>query len=113
MGIASDKGSLDKVKAALELASRIKDADPTEFSAVNRSFHASHRDQDVKDLYLLRQEFSSREAVKSLEKLLVLIYDRTYFEEEPVDSKFFRMTLEDFKSQIDPQVSSWKSMLGK
>ena len=101
------------IRKTIELALRLRSVEPQEFVQAAMSEAASPLGEDLKELYLLRETFSSKDAVRSLEKLLLLIYERSYFPREIPEEHLFRLVLEEFREGIDAELPGWKLLVSK
>ena len=101
------------IQKTIELALRLRSVDPQEFVHAAMSKEVSPLGEVLKELYLLRETFSSKDAVRSLEKLLLLIYERSYFPGDFPDEHLFRLVLEEFREGIDAEMPGWKLLVSK
>lgn len=103
--LKQDRLSMQKT---IDLALRLRSVEPQEFVHAATSGEVSPLRENLKELYLLRQNFSSRDTVQSLERLLLLVFERSYFPGEIPDAHLFSLALEEFKKGIDTEMGQWR-----
>jgi hypothetical protein len=101
------------IQKAIELALRLRSEDPQKFVQAAMSEEVSPLGEDLKELYLLGEMFGSREAVCPLEKLLLLIFERSGSPREIPDEHSFRLAIEEFREGIDSEMARWKLLVSK
>jgi len=107
------EGKRSLIEKASALASRLRAVEPKRFLDTAMSEEVSALRKDVTEVYLLRENFTSRDTVRSLEKLILLIYERSYFPEEIPDPHIFTKALEEFGRNVEAEMVRWRRLAEK
>jgi hypothetical protein len=101
------------IKKANALALRLRTVEPERFLDAPMTEEVSALGKDVKDIYLLRENFTSKDTVRSLEKLILMIYERSYFPVEIPDPHMFVEAVEEFRREVEAEMVSWSRLVEK